>query len=121
MVMANKRVVVVVVTTEKPRARGKKVMKKRHKPRRPLERVAGGVNERFRSSVDSDSSTEDSTLQPTAASSASEVSSGDDDCRDIMSDSDISSDENITWPTMGYRPLTSVSEASDSNGSEGCK
>ncbi|KNC81917.1 hypothetical protein SARC_05790, partial [Sphaeroforma arctica JP610] len=106
----------------KPRARSKKAKKKRHKRRRPLERVAGRANERIRSSADNDSSTEVSPWQPNTASSPSEVSSGDDDCWDIMSDSDISNDENIAWPTMELSSVeASVSEAYNSNGSEGCK
>ncbi|KNC74983.1 hypothetical protein SARC_12482 [Sphaeroforma arctica JP610] len=63
-------------------------------------------------------------------SSASEVSSGDDDCPDIMSDSDTSSDENIVWLTMSHCLLKSASlrrpasaartDASDDSSDQSC-
>ncbi|KNC84309.1 hypothetical protein SARC_03470 [Sphaeroforma arctica JP610] len=68
----------------KPRTRGKKAMKKRHKPRRSSENVAGGASEYIRGRTDDIRRTADTPWQPSVASSASDVSSGDDKCPNIM-------------------------------------
>ncbi|KNC80371.1 hypothetical protein SARC_07271 [Sphaeroforma arctica JP610] len=66
---------------------------------------AGGANERQDHSMDSDDSAKHShPQQHSSVDSTSEVFTDDDECPDIMSDSDISSDDIIAWPTMGHRP-----------------
>ncbi|KNC78000.1 hypothetical protein SARC_09554 [Sphaeroforma arctica JP610] len=64
----------------KPRARGKKAMKKRHKPRRNVQRLGGGANERQDHAMNSDDSAEPSQPQQySGVDSASEVFTDDDE------------------------------------------
>ncbi|KNC73769.1 hypothetical protein SARC_13674 [Sphaeroforma arctica JP610] len=58
---------------------------------------------------------EDSGSQSSAVSSASAETSADDDCPDIMSDSDVSDDETIVWLSRRSVPEVRVTPSDDSS------